>query len=151
MGLLSMASNASVWRGYEYYLHKNVISYKKTDEGKYEAQVRGSDGENYSVFIDVEHPRKSNCNCPHAFGTRIICKHMIALYFLAFPSEAEGYIKEIEEYEAGAEQRQLELDEKIEKYIDSLSKKELKQALVEILYDSPEWIFDRFVRYRVEE
>ena len=56
----------------------------------------------------------------------IICKHMIALYFVAFPNEAEGYIKEIEEYEAGAEQRQLELDEKIEKYIDSLSKKRVE-------------------------
>jgi len=151
MGLLSMASNASAWRGYEYYLHKNVISYKKTDEGKYEAQVRGSNEETYSVFIDVEHPRKSKCNCPYAFGTRIICKHMIALYFEAFPSEAKQYIEEVEEYEREEEQRQQELDENIEKYIDSLSKKELKQALMEMLYDSPEWVFDRFVRYRVEE
>ena len=74
---------------------------------------------------------------------------LVALTIMIAESRPEE--KEIEEYEAGAEQRQLELDEKIEKYIDSLSKKELQQALTELLYDSPEWIFDRFVRYRVEE
>jgi len=151
MGLLSMASNASAWRGYEYHLHKNVISYKKTDEGKYEGQVRGSNEENYSVLIDVEHPRKSSCNCPHAFGTRIICKHMIALYFGAFPNEAKRYMKEIEEYEVEAKQQEKEMHINVAKYIAGLSKAELQQALTELLYDSPEWIFDRFVRYRVEE
>jgi SWIM zinc finger. len=151
MGLLSMASNASAWRGYEYSLNKNVISYKKISEYEYEAQVKGSNEENYSIFIDIEHPRKSNCNCPHAFGTRIICKHMIALYFKVLPSEAKRYIKEIDEYEVEEEQREQEMHVNVAKYIDSLSKAELQQVLTEVLYDSPKWVFDRFVRYRVEE
>ena len=151
MGLLSMASGVSVWRGYEYYLNKKVISNKQIEEYKYEGQAKGSNEEAYNVFIDIEHPRKSQCNCPHAFGTRIICKHMIALYFEAFPSEAEQYIKEVEQYEAEEEQREEELYEKVIQYIDSLSKKELQQALLEILNEGPEWMYDRFVRYRIEE
>ena len=50
MGLLSMASNTSAWRGYEYHLSKNIIGYKKINE--YEGQVRGSNGENYIQNTD---------------------------------------------------------------------------------------------------
>ena len=151
MGLISMASNASAWRGYEYYLNKNVINYKKMSEDEYEGQVKGSNEENYIVFIDVEHPRKSNCNCPHAFGTRIICKHMIALYFEVFPSEAEQYIEKVEQSEEEKEQRKEESYEKVIQYIDSLSKKELQQVLLEVLDEGPEWMYDKFVRHRIEE
>ena len=151
MGLISIASNASAWRGYEYHLNKNVISYKKISEHEYDGRVRGRNEENYGVFIDVEHPRKSQCDCPHAFGRRIICKHMVALYFKVFPSEAKQYIKEVEEYEREEEQREQEMHVNVAKYIKGLSKAELQEALTEVLYDSPEWVFDRFVRHRVEE
>ncbi|NMB97839.1 MAG: hypothetical protein GYA02_14710 [Clostridiaceae bacterium] len=40
-------------------------------------------------MINIVHPRKSKCNCPHADGRRVICKHMIALYFTVFPKEAK--------------------------------------------------------------
>ncbi len=42
---------------------------------------------------------KSHCNCPHANGKRIICKHQVALYFSVFPEEADQYYKEVIEYE----------------------------------------------------
>ena len=56
--------------------------------------VRGSGQKHYDVFIDLEHPRKSKCNCPHADGKRVICKHMISLYFAAYPKIAQKYCDE---------------------------------------------------------
>ena len=150
MGIVSVASNASAWRGYEYYLEKKIIENNKISEDEYEGKVKGSNKESYNVFIDVEHPRKSKCNCPHAKDKRIICKHIVALYFWVFPNEAKKYIKEVEEYEEELEQREQELEDKLIKYINKLSKDELKQALMEVLYDSPEWVFDRFIRNRID-
>ena len=35
----------------------------------------------YNVYLNLEKPRKSTCNCPLANGKRIICKHIVATYF----------------------------------------------------------------------
>lgn len=45
----------------------------------------------------MEHPRKSICNCPHADGRRVICKHMIALLFTASPEAANKHIMMLNE------------------------------------------------------
>lgn len=95
MGLLNLASVTSAWRGYEYYKAGNVLTKIKLSETKYKGVLQGSDNKRYEVFIDIEHPRKSHCNCPHAKGKRIICKHQVALYFSVFPREAEKYYKEV--------------------------------------------------------
>ncbi len=84
MGLLDLASGASVWRGYEYYKDGSVLLKKKITDHEYSGSLRGSGNKHYDVFIDIEHPRKSHCNCPHANGKRIICKHQVALYFRFF-------------------------------------------------------------------
>lgn len=112
--------------------------------------MRGSGNKHYEVFIDIEHPRKSHCNCPHANGKRIICKHQVALYFSAFPKEADRYYKEVIEYEEEEERRQEELDKKVIAYIKSLSKEELRQTLYEVLYDGADWVFERFVREHID-
>lgn len=31
-------------------------------------------------MIDTEHPKKSKCNCPHAEGKKIVCKHKTTRY-----------------------------------------------------------------------
>lgn len=36
MSILSIASNASVWRGYEYYEGKRILSWKQTGEHGFE-------------------------------------------------------------------------------------------------------------------
>ena len=89
MGILECASSASAWRGYEYFKWKKVAIIQKSDDSVFRASVSGNGNSPYSVEIDVAHPRKSKCNCPHADGRRIICKHMVALYFTAFPKEAK--------------------------------------------------------------
>lgn len=149
MGLINLASRNSTWRGLDYYNEKKVSYYKKIDENEYESIVNGSNGQKYNVFMDIEHPRKSKCNCPHAKDKRIICKHIIALYFTVFPKEVDTFLKEVEEAEKEYEIYEEELYKKTIKYINSMSKNELKEALIEMLDVSPEWVYDRFVRDRV--
>ncbi|HDT6299610.1 TPA: SWIM zinc finger family protein [Staphylococcus aureus] len=81
MGLLDIASIRSIERGFNYYQSECVINLKSFSETQHEAEVKGSGNKVYRCYIDMEHPRKSKCNCPHADGRRVICKHMIALLF----------------------------------------------------------------------
>ena len=146
MGLLECASGASVWRGYDYYKEKKVVSLEVTGENIYSATVAGSSSEPYSVELHIDHPRKSKCNCPHADGKRIVCKHIVALYFTAYPEEAERIYRESIEYEEEQEKLQEELDSKLEAYISKMRKSELEAALLQILYDGPEWQYNKFLR-----
>ena len=148
MGVISVASSASAWRGYEYYKSKKVKSYKQISDYEYTGQVKGSN-DVYNIFIDTKHVRKSTCDCPHANGKRIICKHIVALYFEIFPKEAVNYLELVEENEREAEEYERELEIMLHKYINSLSKDELREALLEVLYDSPEWVYERFIRDRI--
>jgi len=150
MGLVNVASSASAWRGHQYYLNKKVKEYQKISEIEYESIIIGSNHEKYNVFINIEHPRKSKCNCPHADGSRIVCKHMIALFFSVFPNEAEIYLKRQEELEREAEEWDQELDRKVLAHIKKMSKAELQQALIEVLDNCEDWIFNRFIRNNID-
>ncbi len=138
MSILSIASNASAWRGYEYYKEKKVLSWKQTGEHEFEGEVAGSEKEPYHVMIDTEHPKKSKCNCPHAEGKKIVCKHKIALFFTAFPKEADSYINKIDEYEREEEELEQERCKEIVKYVDSLSIEELRMVLINVLLEADE-------------
>ena len=95
-------------------------------------------------MIDTNHPKKSTCNCLHAEGKRIVCKHKVALFFTAFPKEADGYIAEIEEYEREVEEREQENYDLIVKYVKSSSKEELRNALINALMEAEEEDFYRY-------
>ena len=144
MSILSIASNASAWRGYEYYKGKMVLSWKQVGEHEFEGEVAGSGNEPYHVMIDTEHPKKSTCNCPHAEGRRIVCKHKVALFFTVFPKEADEYIAEIEEYEREEEEWEQECYDQIVKHVKSLSKEELRNALINALLDEEERDHNRY-------
>lgn len=133
MGLIEIASNNSVWRGMDYYNNKKVISWKTLKKGIYEGMVCGSEGNMYTVHIDTEHPRKSACNCPFADGRRVVCKHMIALYFTAEPKVAEDFLKEVEKWEAEEEERECQHIEDMRNYVKSLSKTELQEQLLDAM------------------
>ena len=79
------ASLQSQFRGYDYFKNDKVVSFKQIDDSIYHGKIKGNN-QVYDVTIDVLHPKKnSHCNCPHAEGTKIICKHMvhyILRYFL---------------------------------------------------------------------
>lgn len=138
MGLIEIASAKSVWRGMDYYNNKKVTSWKASETGIYEGKVSGSEGNIYTVHIDTEHPRKSSCNCPFADGRRVVCKHMIALYFTAEPKVAKDFLKEVAEWEAEEEEREQQHYEDMRKYVKSLSKTELQKQLLEALLELEE-------------
>lgn len=133
MGFIDCASGNSIWRGYDYFNEKKVLSYEHEGGTVYKGEVKGSENNQYHVRIDVDHPRKSSCDCPFAKGRRVVCKHMIALYYTLYPEKAEQLLKEAEEYEAEEELRYQEHVANLEKYVKSLSKAELQVQLLDAL------------------
>ena len=146
MGLLECASGASVWRGYDYFKEKKVVSIEEIGDNIYSATVAGSSSEPYSVELHIDHPRKSKCNCPHADGKRIICKHLVAAYFTVLPEEADKFYAEALAYQEEEEKRKDGLSDKVCHYVWHMKKSELQDALLQLLFEGPEWQFDRFVR-----
>ena len=138
MSIRTIASGASAWRGYEYYTEKKVLSLSQTGEDEYTGEVAGTAPAPYQVKINTAHVRQSKCSCPHADGRRVICKHMVALYFAAFPDEAERYIEEVEEFEREEEVRMADHRAALRSYVKSLSKKELQDQLFEALVELEE-------------
>lgn len=62
-----------------------------------------------------------------------MCKHMIALYFTAEPKVAKDFLKEVEKWEAEAEERERQHYEDMKNYVKSLSKTELQEQLLDAL------------------
>ncbi|MGM9682904.1 MAG: SWIM zinc finger domain-containing protein [Eubacteriales bacterium] len=146
MGLLECASAASVWRGRDYYEDKKVKNLTEISNGIFTADVIGTASEPYVVNLDVAHPRKSTCNCPHADGKRIVCKHIVATYFTAYPEEVIRFDQECLKAQEEEEAWEEELYDRVQAYVGRMKKNELQQALLELLFDGPEWQFERFVR-----
>ena len=144
--MIECTSGASLWRGYDYYKENKVKNLIETSPGIFSANVEGNSDKPYIVEIDIAHPRKSKCNCPHADGKRIVCKHMMAVYFAVFPEEAQRIYNEAIEYQEQEDKRAEELYEKVRQHVWKMKKNEAQQALLELIFDGPEWQFDRFVR-----
>lgn len=142
--LVHLASQASFSRGVGYYQNKAVLSGEQSGESTYQGQVSGSGGKCYDVTIDTSHPRKSTCTCPFAAGRRVICKHMVALYFFHFPKQADAIVAEWEEEEREREERYLawEADYNISRqkkvkeiitYVETLSDDQVREKLIDLL------------------
>ena len=99
-----LASGASLWRGYDYYTARKVLSWEPAEAGTYpqrfDGVVSGNGDKPYEVHIDMAHPKKSTCTCPFAEGRHVICKHMVALYFTIYPAEADELLHAQEQWEA---------------------------------------------------
>ena len=130
MGFLDLTSNKSMWKGYDYFKEGKVVSCEQTGTYNYKGTVKGSGEEVYDVTLDIDHPKRSVCNCPHADGKRRICKHKVAMYFSLFPEEAERIVREAEEWEAAEGEREQERYDEIKKYVYSLSKQDLRDELI---------------------
>ena len=148
MSFISSASGDSQWRGYKYWEGKKVTSYQCVSDHEAEGVVKGS--KEYHVKIDTEHPRKSACDCPFAHGRRVICKHMVALYFTVYPNKAEEYHREVEAAQEVWENEQEVIEQKLIDYISKMGKEKLRDTLLELLFDGPEWQYEKFVREHLE-
>lgn len=151
MGILDIASGNSIWRGYDYYKENRVLSYKMVNEKLIEGVVLGSSGEQYSVVVDIPHPKRSTCDCPHAEGTRRICKHKMAVYFSAFPDAAQKLLDDLEAYEEEREQRAERTREEVIKFVRKLKKDELQELVLDLLLSGPDWQYEHFVRDNLGE
>lgn len=149
MSFISSASSNSQWRGYEYWQEEKVVSYECISDHEAEGIVKGSKA--YRVKIDTEHPRRSACNCPFAQGRRVICKHMIALYFTLHPHEAEKYYNEVVRVQQEWEDEQDEIEQKLIDYVHKMDKDALEDALLDLLFDGPDWQYEQFVREHLDE
>lgn len=63
-------------------------------------------------------------------------------YFLAFQAETENFYREYLKVQKEAEEYENALYERVQDYVCKMKKEELRQALLELLFDSPEWQFD---------
>ncbi len=135
MALIDIAASKTVWRGIEYYNQGKVISWDKNEDGTYDARVAGSDDGEYLVHVDLEHPRKSTCNCPFANGKRIICKHMVAVSLCVDSSEAERFKKELTPYHSLEEEVDSRSYDRYLRFAKMMSKEELREAYAEAMLE----------------
>ena len=75
---------------------------------------------------------------------------MIALYFSTFPKEAEKYYNDVIKYRDEEEQRLEELEYNVIDYLHKLKKSELEQLVLQILFDGPEWQYERFIAENID-
>ena len=106
--------------------------------GIYDGLVAGSGNNHYVVHIEKSHPRRSTCNCPFAEGRRVVCKHMIALFFTAEPQAAKDFLRQVEEWEAEEKEREKQHYEDLRRYVKSLSKADLQEQLYNALVELEE-------------
>ena len=134
-----LASGASLWRGYDYYTAHKVLSCEPAEPGDYPQQfkgvVSGNGDKPYEVRIDVAHPKKSTCTCPFAEGRHVICKHMVALYFTIYPTEADELLHAEEQWEAEEAAREEAHRAETWQYVKGLKKAELQEELYRALLE----------------
>ncbi len=145
MSLIDKASGKSFRRGIDYFERKQVTSCEKVSDKEYNGLVLGGQKNPYFVHIDLNHPLKSECNCKFAEGRRVICKHMVALYFTVYPEEAQSYIherdEEIKEYEERQLREENRRDKRYKEIYNSLedySKEELQARLANYILEDEE-------------
>jgi len=139
MGVIDIASSKSVWRGIEYYKQNKVISYTINEDGTCEGEVAGSGDENYHVHVDMKHPRKSTCDCPHAKGKQIICKHIVAVSLCMDESEADRFRSEKTIYTSEEDERRAKKYAKYMSFAKKMSKQELCEAYVDLMIELDEY------------
>lgn len=135
MALIDLASNKSVWRGIEYYKQNKVTFFEVNKDGTYEGKVAGSGSEEYLIHVDMEHPRKSTCNCPVANGKHIICKHIVVVSLCVDSSEADRFKSEKTIYASEEEERLAKRYSNLMSFAMKMSKKELQEAYVELMIE----------------
>lgn len=150
MKLLNSSSYASIDRGYEYAKRNQVLLVEKITDTSFDGVVKGSKDDPYNVHIDIDKIRQSTCNCPFTEGNKKIYKHMIAVYFVAFPDELKKYELEVIVSEEMAEVFRLEQEKKLFRIINGFKKQELREALIGILESGPDWQYERFIRDYVD-
>ena len=133
MSIRKLASFNSLWKGLEYYNEERVSNLKRNEDGTFESTVRGV--MDYHVHLDPTHLKESTCTCPHGEGRKVICKHVVATYFEAYPQEALKANKDLYAYHDEENEDEYLKEYEIvrasyKNYIDGLSEKEVREFLL---------------------
>jgi len=149
MSIQTLASRRSAQRGYDYYLGNKVLSCAKVGPDEWEGLVSGSGDQPYPVKINTARVRQSSCSCAFAAGRKVVCKHMVALFFTAFPEEADAYRADNERKQREARERARETarlrrahHRRVKDYVNSLSAAALREKLtlaLLVLQGEEEW------------
>lgn len=171
MSIITSASSITVSRGYDYYKNGKVKNVSQLYDNEFKAYVKGSLKNPYYVKLDIKHPKKSYCDCPHANGNTI-CKHMVASYFELFPNEVDDYEAwlnndyEDDEYDEYDEwdydsvynsyfdydrnsydfEKPLFFDVVLKDYVESLNKEQLKSILLDELKNNEKRTYDVYLK-----
>lgn len=172
MGILNIASNNSIYRGYCYCEEGKVISCERISINEYSGKVKGSNITPYDVLINIDHPKMSSCSCLFANGNRI-CKHMVALYFYALPEELKEYEEclesedeEYDEYDIDSEYdecceeyynnryneydnrflKPLFFDDILKNFVNNLTEDEAKAILLKRLKQNESYTFNTYLK-----
>ncbi|MGT2757568.1 SWIM zinc finger family protein [Streptococcus ovuberis] len=148
--LVHLASHSSFGRGMGYHRSKAVLRSEQCGDGMYKGQVSGSETSCYDTMINIHRPRQSTCTCPFAAGRRVICKHMVALYFFHFPEQADAVLAAWEEEEAEKEAHYQEWEaeysevrqnkvEEVTAYVRSLTDEQVRAELITALLKEFDW------------
>lgn len=144
MGIISVASGKSCWKGLDYYKNKKIKNINKVSDTEYTSAAFGT--KEYSVYLNLKNPRKSTCNCPLANGKRIICKHIVATYFSVVPGSVKKFEDEQNRLQEEYEEYQENEYKNAIKFINKMSKKELVEELIYIFDYAPEWVYGDFIK-----
>ena len=138
--VINLASAKSAWRGLDIYRAGKVLTCEKAEENWVEGTVQGSAEQPYHVRLSLDHPRNSTCDCPHAKGRMVVCKHKVALFFKAVPNAEADFLREVELeehlYNAALKREAEERHREIVSYVSKLTKAQLQQELINALEES---------------
>ena len=145
-------------RGLVYFYEERVKKIDFIDESTVVGVVEGS--EDYEVKIDIENSRNSTCSCPY----EDLCKHMVALYFEAFPDMSTDYLdndyeedydwydddNEDDYYKRSYFIPPTNYDELLNNYIEGLSIEETRKLLRDILNNDKENTYNKYLKLLYE-
>ena len=74
-----------------------------------------------------------------------MCKHKVALFFTVFPDEAEKYYEDVVKAQQEEEEYAEKLADRLIAYVNKMSKSDLQDELLRLLFDGPEYQYNRFL------
>ncbi|WP_244262203.1 SWIM zinc finger family protein [Thermoanaerobacter wiegelii] len=114
-------------RGYDYYVGGNIIDLYNHGKNEYIFKIQGSD--DYEVMVKLDDNGEilySECNCPYDYGP--VCKHQVAAFYKLV--EIFG-----NQNEASNVQKRAKEQQDIKEVLDSLSKEELIDIIMDLIGD----------------
>ncbi|MGI1690030.1 SWIM zinc finger family protein [Thermoanaerobacter uzonensis] len=112
-------------RGYDYYVGGNIIDIYNPGKNEYIFKIQGND--DYEVIVKLDDNGEilySECNCPYDYGP--VCKHQVAAFYKLveiFSSQNE----------ASNVQKRAKEQQDIKEVLDSLSKEELIDIIMDLI------------------